>query len=652
MKIKRKLMLAFVVTTLVPSVLLSAYSIIQERNAAKERFVELSEQKLGAVDDSFTSFFEDIRKDISNLALSPLLGQVDERITSYKDGPEMMMRPSQAGGLETDIYNKLALFGETHPGFNYVYIGTAQGGIVQWPEGKISAGYDPRTRPWYKGAMSTPGKVDVQNAYYWAGDDVTLVSVARTVENESGQIVGVMSADVSLSSLTDMAQEVKLGEQGYLILVEDTGTVLVDAAQPDHNFKNIRELQGDAYRQFQQTDSGLLRVSIDGVDYSARILTSQSLGWKMIALMPRHEILAPAQALMWTTLGITCLVLVLVCALAFWLSGMLVKPVLLVSNGLKEIAQGEGDLTRRLPVVSRDEAGELATWFNHFLDSLQALVSQVNRSAEEIAQVSSLAQNSVREVDRASENQVREVETMVAAVNEMSATANEVASSCARTADAAEAGQEASEEGKRVMSETEQGVRELGDQVARSVTHIHELEQETAQINNILEVIRGIAEQTNLLALNAAIEAARAGESGRGFAVVADEVRSLAQRTQVSTEEIGSLVDRLNQRTTQVVTTMEASQTQSSKAVDLSAQAHEAFESIKLSVDQITDMATQIASAAEEQHQVSESINVNIEAIHGAATEVNRVSSDVANHSTRQADLAAQLSELMQRFKV
>ncbi len=652
MKIRQKLMLAFVVTTLVPSALLSAYSIKQSRDAAEDRFREFSEQKLNAIDDSFTSFFRDISRDINNLALSPLFAKVDDSITTYTNSPGQMMRPSQAGGLEAEIYRKLELFTQTHPGFNYAYIGTELGGIVQWPEAKISANYDPRTRPWYRAAMSRPGQVNIQDAFYWAGDDITLVGVTRTIENNSGKVVGVMSADVSLASLTDMAKAVKLGDQGYLLLVEDTGTVLVDAARPEHNFKKIDEIQGSAYRQFAATENGLLQVSIDGLAYSARVHRSEALGWKIIALMPRSEILAPAQSLMWSTLGITALVLALVCALAFWLSGMLVKPIRLVSDGLRDIAKGEGDLTRRLPRVSRDEAGELATWFNQFLDSLQALVSQINRCAEEVEQVSRQAQENVVEVDRASEHQVQEIESMVAAINEMSATANEVSSSCTQAADAAETSQRASDEGKRVMARTEQSVRQLGEQVAESVAYIRELEQETSQINTILEVIRGIAEQTNLLALNAAIEAARAGDSGRGFAVVADEVRSLAQRTQVSTEEIGSLVERLDKRTHQVVETMAASQSQSAETIALSAQAHEAFERIKHSVDQITDMATQIASAAEEQHQVSEGINVNIEAIHVAATEVDRGSSDVADHSSRQSELAAELTDLMKRFRI
>ncbi|WP_027854335.1 methyl-accepting chemotaxis protein [Marinobacterium litorale] len=650
MKIKHKLALAFTATTLLPVLFLSVYSITQSREQAEQRFSESSARALKSIDQQFTAFFDDIARNVEFLARAPELRQADNSLTTYYDRPAGEVAAEDNGGNDAEIFRLFERFAETHPGFAYVYMGTRDGGYIQWPRGQLTDNYDPRKRPWYQRAFESPGQIALTGAYYWAADDATLMGVVRTFRNQNGDDYGVMAMDVSLSALTDMARDVRLGERGYLILVEDSGTVLVDASNPKHNFKPLADL-GSAYARLAAADPGVLNVEIEGETFEARVHNARELDWKMIALMPRSEILAPAQEMMWTTLAITSGLLLAVILIAFWLSGVLVRPIMMVSEGLREIAKGGGDLTQRLEIDSRDETGQLAQWFNQFLDSIQALVSQINQSAQHVAEVAEQGRSSAASVNRASEHQLNEVEAMVAAVNQMSATANEVARSCAQTAEAANRGQAASEQGQAVIAETESSVQTLGDQVSRSVEHINELEQETGQINRILEVIRDIADQTNLLALNAAIEAARAGEKGRGFAVVADEVRTLAQRTQESTQEIGNQVERLNSRTRQVVEAMSESQAQSDEAVRSAVLAREAFVEIKSSVDHITDMAAQIASAAEQQHQVSEGINRNIEAIHGAANEVNRVSSDVSENAERQASLAQGLTARVNQFK-
>ncbi|MFY0675698.1 MAG: methyl-accepting chemotaxis protein [Neptuniibacter sp.] len=652
MKIRTKLTLVFVAATLLPSILLSLYSINQARLTAETQFEEFSAQKVQEVDLLFSAFFLEFSRNLDYQALSSNLMSSSAGITTYYDGPEQEMKPSANEGLEGDIFRQFSLYAQTHPDLAYVYMGTESGGYIQWPEGKISAEYDPRKRSWYQAALDSPGNVIVRGAYYWELDDATLITRARTVSDSSGQVVGVVAADVSLSALTGMARKVKLGEKGYMVLVEDTGKVLVDAMHPEHNFKNMSELPGDVYPMLASAAPGLYQVDLNGEAFSARVYISDELGWKMIALMPRSEILASAKDMVWTTISITALVLLLVSALAYGLAGVLVKPVLEVSNGLREIAEGEGNLTRRLKIMSKDETGDLARWFNKFLDSLQGLVIQVNQHSKEVAEASSEGKDSAIKVSRASEGQLEQVENMVSAVTEMSAMASDVAQSCEQTAAAVAITQEASDSGKQIMVDTENSVRLLDQHVEESVECIGQLERETGEINAILGVIGSIAEQTNLLALNAAIEAARAGDSGRGFAVVADEVRGLAQRTQVSTEEIRALVDRLNNRTHQVVESMTASQQKSKEALNLSESANESFERIKQSVDRITEMTVQISSAAEQQHQVSGEINGNIEVAHNVANEVNQISSQVAENSTRQSKLANELSLLMKRLQV
>jgi methyl-accepting chemotaxis protein len=325
---------------------------------------------------------------------------------------------------------------------------------------------------------------------------------------------------------------------------------------------------------------------------------------------------------------------------------------------LKEIAQGEGDLTKRLQAVGNDETAEMASWFNNFLENLAKIISQVTNNAGTLNQASDeLTQISTAMSEDASETAHR-ANAVAAAAEEMNANMTSVAAATEESSVNLNAVASASEEMSATVSEIAKNTEKARavsegavSKVKESTGQMSMLGQAAQDIGLVVETITDISEQVNLLSLNATIEAARAGEKGRGFAVVADEVRTLAQRTQESTQEIGNQVERLNSRTRQVVEAMSESQAQSDEAVRSAVLAREAFVEIKSSVDHITDMAAQIASAAEQQHQVSEGINRNIEAIHGAANEVNRVSSDVSENAERQASLAQGLTARVNQFK-
>jgi methyl-accepting chemotaxis protein len=233
----------------------------------------------------------------------------------------------------------------------------------------------------------------------------------------------------------------------------------------------------------------------------------------------------------------------------------------------------------------------------------------------------------------------------------MAATANEVAASCANAADSANQTKDAATDGKIVIEKTVDSVQSLSRTLSDSASNIEQLDNESESITSILDVIRGIAEQTNLLALNAAIEAARAGEQGRGFAVVADEVRALSVRTSESTEEISTQLSKLRQMTQSISQEMKSSLQTSSQTVDYTQEAQQAFNSITDSVDLISDMNSQIATAAEEQQHVAEDINRNVVDIKTVADEVAEVSVVAENNAQNLSELATRLNALVGRFK-
>ncbi|MGL4919853.1 MAG: methyl-accepting chemotaxis protein, partial [Plesiomonas shigelloides] len=238
-----------------------------------------------------------------------------------------------------------------------------------------------------------------------------------------------------------------------------------------------------------------------------------------------------------------------------------------------------------------------------------------------------------------------------AAVNEMSSTAHSVTDSAQMTASAVEQTRHAVERGQHVVNDTASSIQQLSTQVDSVAGEIQSLELQSQQIGTILDVIRNISDQTNLLALNAAIEAARAGEHGRGFAVVADEVRGLASKTQHSTTEIQAMIDSLRQTTSNAVATMSEGRQLSQQALNDIAHAVNALDEIVTAADQIQDMTTQIASAAEEQFAVTEDINRNIVNINQAASEVADGARKNNSDTQHMNELTAEVMTNLSRFR-
>jgi methyl-accepting chemotaxis protein len=328
------------------------------------------------------------------------------------------------------------------------------------------------------------------------------------------------------------------------------------------------------------------------------------------------------------------------------------KPINAVAARLKDIAEGEGDLTRRLDHVQHDELGELVEGFNGFLNKLQPVIKSIKGSVSDARNTANQASEIARLTSQGMETQFREVDQVATASNEMSATANEVAVSASNAAAAAQGADRSTKEGISIIEQSTVNIQELAENVSKAVLEVEVLAVNSEQIGGVLEVIRGIAEQTNLLALNAAIEAARAGESGRGFAVVADEVRNLARRTQDSVEQIRGVIQEIQSGTQGVVLTMQASHLKANESNEQIQEASAALDRISQAVAVITDMNMQIASAAEEQSSVAEEVNRNVSAIRVVTETLNGQASESAQISEQLNNLASKQLKLVEQFKV
>ncbi len=318
----------------------------------------------------------------------------------------------------------------------------------------------------------------------------------------------------------------------------------------------------------------------------------------------------------------------------------------------KDIAEGEGDLTKRLAITSQDELGELAKWFNLFLDKMHNVISQVAATAEHVASASEEISASATQMATGGETQKDQVHQVATAMQEMSATVHEVSENCNKASESAHKASQTAREGGVIVDDTLTLMRSIADSVRETSKSVQQLGSRSDQIGKIVGVIDDIADQTNLLALNAAIEAARAGEQGRGFAVVADEVRKLAERTTKATKEIAEMIQSVQTETRGAVEKMQAGTQQVEKGVEVTAKAGSSLKQIIGQAEHVGEMVTHIATAANEQSSATEQVNNNMDQINKLVAESAEGAQQSAKACEQLSGMAFELQNLVSRFKL
>ncbi|HLA31873.1 MAG TPA: methyl-accepting chemotaxis protein [Pseudomonas sp.] len=484
------------------------------------------------------------------------------------------------------------------------------------------------------------------------------------------KVIGVLGVDISLVSLQELSNSAHNGlfdGAGHVSIISPAGLLAGHSRDSSLLGGKLEQAFSDQHSEML----GLLannRPEVLHHEGALQVLQPllpipESKPWGVLMEVPEPVLLEPATRLegemdamstrntgMSLGLGLAAGVIGI---LLIWLTALgVTKPILGVAAMLKDIASGEGDLTRRLEYAKQDELGELASWFNRFLDKLQPIIANVKLSVQDARSTADQSALIASQTSQGMQQQFREVDQVATAFQEMSATAHDVAHNAAQAAEAARTADQASREGLSVIGKTTSTIELLANEMNVAMQEVEGLASSSQQIGSVLEVIRSIAEQTNLLALNAAIEAARAGEAGRGFAVVADEVRNLAKRTQDSVEEIRQVIEGLQNGTKEVVSTMHSSHRQAQGSVEQVEQAVAVLQRISQAVSVITDMNLQIASAAEEQSSVAEEINRNVASIRDVTESISAQADESAKISQGLNKLANHQQSLMDQFRV
>jgi methyl-accepting chemotaxis protein len=487
-----------------------------------------------------------------------------------------------------------------------------------------------------------------------------------------GKFHGIVGADISvdfIQQLLSNANAQLYGGVGEIALISNNGRLAAYSTDKSLIGKPAAQIL-DAEEQvlIQRLPAGQSHYQIDQAGGHVALFLPFSFEgtdarWVLMLQLPIAEVMKDLDQLMaalgaesrssLTTMLIIGVLIAVAGLLAIWLiSRRITRPLRDMVVMLDNIGQGEGDLTQRLHIDSRNELGQIATGFNTFLTRLQGMISEVVGSVQKVSDASEHTADIAIRTDKGVQTQLAEIELVATAVHEMTATAQDVARNATQAAEAASHADRAANQGRHIVQDTGATITELAGEIGRAVDVVQTLARDSENIDAILVTIRSIAEQTNLLALNAAIEAARAGEQGRGFAVVADEVRNLAQKTQQATGEIQQMIQQLQNGTRDVVQVMEQSQSRTQRSVEQADAAAEALQAITQAVSLINDMNNQIASAAEEQSAVAEDINRNVTNIGQVAQDVAGGAEEASQASAGLTRLAEQQRRLINQFKV
>ena len=648
--------LVLILVTVIPVVW--AVNILINKSV-QDRYMENVAQQVNSIEQMLGVFYDDLDRNIDMFASHEKILTSDKTITQYGSTADATaMTPSKNGGIEQKIFEEFDNYGKNHPGTIYVYMATEDGGYVQWPETIIHKGFDPRKKPWYKLGISGDGQVRRTAPYIDTISGSMIVSNIRSFKDKTGKNYGIVAIDVSSDKLAQIMKGIKIGKTGYAMMLHKTGLILADPKKAENNLKYIKDVGIEKMETILEKEVAGFETKIDGKMYQVNSFQSPKTDWIVAVLIEKAELSEVADSIQTIVVAITAIVLVVVGLLTLLISGRFVKPINRMVAGLKDIAQGEGDLTMRLASSSQDEIGEMARWFNTFVEKLQGIITSIAGDSEELNTSSAELLKIAGQVSRGANNMSEKSNSVAAAAEEMSGNMSSVAAAVEESSTNIGMVSAAAEEMNATINEiagntekTRLTSNEAVDRTRKASEKIDNLNRAAGEIGHVVETINDISEQTNLLALNATIEAARAGEAGKGFAVVAGEIKELARQTAEATLKIKANIQGIQASTQETVSEIK-------EVIGDFTSVNEMIDTVAAAVEEQSATTKEIATNVSQAAQGIQEVTENLAQSSGVANDIAREISDVSQAITAMSEnsteinfSASGLSRLSNRLK-
>jgi methyl-accepting chemotaxis protein len=568
--------------------------------------------------------------------------------------------------LRQEMKKKYQALGDNYLG---IFVTNAEGVLYtgELADGSEYKGSNVAERPYFQQAKSS-GKPVVGDVVRSQKTGELISVVCAPVRSSSGEFLGIFAMSMKAAALTHLVTDNKIGQSGYAFMINKEGIIIAHPVEKhvlQLDLKTLKDMEAIT-KAMMAGSTGVESYSFQNVDKIAGYAPVSLTGWSVAATQDEREFLASVSSLKRIILVVGLVSLALAALAIFLASGSITKPINKAVAGLKDIAQGEGDLTMRLAVTSKDEVGELAKWFNTFIEKLQTIIGKISDNAREVNLSIKELSNIAAALSKNAEDTSGRANNVATAAEEMSANLNGVAAameqSTTNTTMVASAAEEMTATINQIAQNAEQAhsiSEKAVHQASNTSMKMAELGQAAQAIGKVTEAITEISEQTNLLALNATIEAARAGEAGKGFAVVANEIKELAKQTAAATMDIkkqiagvqgttNSTVEEINQISKIINSVNEIVATISSAVGEQSA----ATEEIANNIAQASQGLGEVNENVSQSSAVAGTITQDIAGVNNASTEISKSSQQVTSSAGRLQDLANELQGIVNTFKI
>lgn len=535
--------------------------------------------------------------------------------------------------------------------FDDMYIGQPDKTMTRFSKatGELPPDYDPTGRPWYVAAIAAQEAI-ASPPYIDASSKLPVITFAKA-HRDGGNVVAVAGGDVKLTRVVDEVVATRLPGDGYAFLVTQDGQVIAHPAK-ESGLKKIGEVIPGFDLAAIGKDGKIQRISLSGETILTALFPVGKTGWLFGVVVPEAKATESTNRLIYGMLSLMAVGLIL----AFFATSVGISRMLggmsLLRDAMRNMAVGSGDLTVNLRVDSQDEVGQTKDAFNRFVATLRTMVADVKDDSGRLLDGIELVAQSTDSISESSKQQANFANATAAAVEQLTVSVSHIADSARNAEQMTRASGQASRQMSEEVRATAEEISLISHTVRQLETVLKGLDSRSMQISNIVGVIKEIADQTNLLALNAAIEAARAGEQGRGFAVVADEVRKLAERTGVSTVEIGNMIRLIQDETKSAVGSMETAVQQVQIGVEKSQAVTHSIELIERNAHEVESALGSIATATSQQSTASHEIARNIERIHEMTESSDSSVQHTQAETSKLRTLAQDLRILMDKFRV